>query len=80
MTERKQQTCTCSSCGCSEPATRLEEETGDPMCEACCEYAVADDGEIVCSRRPEYEDAGEWTGGGMMGGSTHWVSRPRARR
>jgi len=70
--------CECPSCGCAERAT-TEDDGGNRVCEACASYAVDDDGETYCSRCAEYEDAGEWTGGGMHGLGTGWVSRPRVR-
>jgi len=62
--------CSCIACGCTADATRLDDESGEPVCDDCCAYAVSDDGEIYCSRCPEYADDGEWTGGGMCGHPT----------
>lgn len=67
--------CACPDCGCDEPATTTD-DGGTAVCEACAEYAVDEDGDTYCSRRAEYVDAGEWTGGGMHGCGTGWVSRP----
>lgn len=68
--------CECPSCSCDEPATTTD-DGGNHVCEACADYATDDDGQTYCSRCPEYRDDGEWTGGGMHGGGTGWVSRPR---
>lgn len=70
--------CACGCC-CVEDATRIESDSGEPMCATCCDYAVGEDGEVVCARDDRYEDDGEWTGGGMHGCGTGWVSRPRVR-
>jgi len=70
--------CECYACGgCPDPATTTDE--GGDVCAACAEYAVDEGGEVYCSRCPEYEDAGEWTGGGMCGTTSVWVSRPKVR-
>jgi len=65
--------CECG-CECGEPATTTQDSAS--CCPECAEYAVDDDGEVVCSRDARYRDDGEWTGGGMCG-SGAWVSRPR---
>ena len=79
MTTSAEQECQCPSCVCREVATTCD-DGGNPVCEACADYASDDDGSTYCSRCPEYVDEGEYTGGGMNGPSTGWVSRPRVRR
>lgn len=71
-------TCQCPCCDCEDPAT--ETDHGVCLCASCADYAVDDDGDVVCSLDPRYVDDGEWTGGGMHGSpSAGWVRRPRVR-
>lgn len=67
--------CQCQ-CECGEYATTSDDTSVD-VCDECAQYAVDEDGEVVCSRDERYRDDGEWTGGGMYGCGTGWVSRPR---
>lgn len=68
-------TCECSSEMCDEPATTTD-DGGNRVCAACVDYAVDDVGECHCAAHdPRVIDAGEWTGGGMHGTPTGWVSR-----
>lgn len=62
-------------CGCGEPAVAIESDSGDMAAEGCRYYAVDDDGESVCECDPRVVDDGQWTGGGMHGCGTGWVSR-----
>lgn len=74
---KQTKTCQCPDCGgCDELATTTD-DGGNHVCAECASYATDDDGMTYCSRCDEYEDAGEWTGGGMHGCGTAWVSRPR---
>lgn len=68
--------CECN-CDCDEIATTTDE--GLDVCDECSEYAV-DEGDVYCSRCPEYIDEGSFTGGGMFGMGTAWVSKPRVIR
>lgn len=78
LVEARRRPCECPSCACDELATTTDD--GDNhVCEACADYATDEEGTTYCSRCEEYEDAGEWTGGGMHGCGTGWVSRPRVR-
>ena len=40
--------CECSSGQCSEPATRTD-DGGTPVCDACADYAVDEDGDVHCA-------------------------------
>lgn len=71
--------CQCKSCDCDEDATTID-DGGTDVCDACADYATDDDGATYCSRCDEYVDDGEYTGGGMHGCGTGWVSRPRVER
>lgn len=62
-------------CGCDEPATRWESDSGDFAAPGCVDYAIDDDGQPVCACHPSVVDCGTWTGGGMHGvGGSGWVS------
>lgn len=67
-------------CGCERPASAWESDGSSPAHEHCVEYACDDDGQPVCGCDPRVEDHGEWTGGGMHGSGTGWVSRLRVAR
>jgi hypothetical protein len=70
--------CSCPDCDCDDVATTTD-DGGNDVCVACADYATADDGTTYCSNCDEYVDDGEYTGGGMHGGGTAWVSRPRVK-
>lgn len=66
--------CACASCGCSEPATQTD-DGGEPVCDACAEYAIDADGEVHCSRCDDVEEVTECCGaGGQM--HSHCRLRP----
>lgn len=73
MTTKRRVVCSCDLC--SEPAT-TKDDAGNPTCETCATYACDEDGQPHCACSGDVEDAGEWTGGGMHGTGTGWVSRP----
>lgn len=41
--------CTCT-CGCTEPATTID-DGGNHSCEECADYYTTEDGDVVCSRK-----------------------------
>ena len=68
-------TCGCASDACDAPAVTTD-DGGNPVCEACVDYAIDAAGECHCAAHDaRVVDAGEWTGGGMHGTPTGWVSR-----
>jgi len=58
--------CQCTACGCNEIATTTD-ETDTPLCDACEEYVVDEDGTIYCERCPEVEVVAEACGPGTLG-------------
>lgn len=67
--------CSCCSGLCTATATTTD-DCGNAVCEDCVEYACDGDGQPHCSCSGDVVDEGEWTGGGMHGMGTGWVSRP----
>ncbi len=58
--------CECIGCGCSDPAITTD-DGGVPVCAACSEYAVDEDGDVICSqsgRADKLESVTECCGAG----------------
>lgn len=70
---RRIKLCTCTACGCREPATTTD-DGGNPSCAACAEYTTDDGGDVYCSRCPEVEEVVESCGAGNQ---THTYLRMR---
>ena len=51
--ESKEALCGCSECGCSEEATEVDQGSGISLCDACADYTLGPDGEVICSAMTE---------------------------
>lgn len=55
--------CACLSCDdCGEPADRIDGDCGEPVCDACADYTLGGNGDVICSRHPDAEVVSESCG------------------